>query len=356
MTAPSAATEVVEIREIEQSHAWQDFRLSGMPRLISAMHLCHAIHALAGTGMLARLRAGANTIGSGLLTGLSEKIGTGLLRYLVLNGVLEDTADGLSLTRRGELLTSDVSLARLGIYVGAYSPVTSRLTDLLSGSARYDVDVQRNGGELGRHCATLFSAFHTGILMEAIRGRGVHCVLDIGCGGGSLLVDLCKRDTTMTGIGVDISPDAVEVARELAEREGVADRLEFFVADGFQVDTWPDACRKADALVAVSALHEHFRDGEQAVVDILDSYASFLPDQKLLLVGEPEMLSEAWDNHGDFFLVHVLTDQGLPRDRSAWLNVFARSRLACQRIYVRPDAGPRICFYDLTPRTERTIA
>jgi len=216
MTAPSAATEVVEIREIEQSHAWQDFRLSGMPRLISAMHLCHAIHALAGTGMLARLRAGANTIGSGLLTGLSEKIGTGLLRYLVLNGVLEDTADGLSLTRRGELLTSDVSLARLGIYVGAYSPVTSRLTDLLSGSARYDVDVQRNGGELGRHCATLFSAFHTGILMEAIRGRGVHCVLDIGCGAGLLCEPLTRLGAQV--IGVDPSASNIAAAKLHAEK------------------------------------------------------------------------------------------------------------------------------------------
>lgn len=343
-------TEVVELREAEQLRAWQDFHLSTMPQLISSMHLCQAVFAMQDTGLLHRLRNGQHRAEDGLLDDLDERMGPGFLRYLILRGVLEERPGGVFLTRLGELLTSDVSLARLGIYVGAYGPVTSRMSHLLAGRMTYGEDVDRNGGALGEHCATLFSIFHTPLVLTAMRGRGVSRILDVGCGGGQLLVDACLRDESLTGVGLDISPEAIEVARNLARREGVDDRVEFVVADGFAPTTWPDSAFEADGLCSVSALHEHFRDGEQAVIDILDTYARVLPEQKILLLGEPEMLYVDNENHDDFFLVHLLSGQGLPRDRSAWLAVFEKTRLQCRRVYTRPGAGPRICFYDLAPR------
>ncbi|MFG1780767.1 SAM-dependent methyltransferase [Micromonospora sp. NPDC049051] len=342
--------QIVEFREAEQLRAWQDFHLSKMPELISSMHLCQAVFAMLDSGLLQRLRNGQHRTEDGLLDDLDERMGPGFLQYLTIRGVLEQRDGGVHLTRWGELLTSDVSLARLGIYVGAYGPVTSRMSDLLTGRVRYGEDVNRNGGPLGAHCATLFSIFHTPVVLRAMQGRDVTCVLDVGCGGGQLLVDACLRDKSLRGVGLDISPEAVEVARDLARREGVDDRVEFMVADGFAPETWPEAAFKADGLCAVSALHEHFRDGEQAVVDILDTYARVLPEQKILLVGEPEMLYVDNENHDDFFLVHLLSGQGLPRDRSAWLAVFEKTALECRLIYTRPGAGPRICFYDLAPR------
>ena len=33
-----------------------------------------------------------------------------------------------------------------------------------------------------------------------------------------------------------------------------------------------------------------------------------------------------------------------------WLPVFEKSTLTCRRVYRRPGAGPRMCFYDLAPR------
>ncbi|MCP3801903.1 methyltransferase domain-containing protein [Allokutzneria sp. A3M-2-11 16] len=342
--------EVVEFRTGEQLAVWQDFRLSTMPDIISSMHLCHAVFALVESGMLGNLRDGRRLPEDGLLAGTVERIGTDFLRYLVMREVLELRDTGYFLTRKGELLTSDVSLARLGVYLEAYGSVTSRMSDLLTGKATYGDDVRRDGGPLGKHSATLFSIFHTPVLVEAMRGRGVRRLLDIGCGGGSLLVNACLRDPELTGIGLDVDADAIEEAKRLAEREGIADRLEFVVGDAFAPQEWPEVCLDADGLCIVSALHELFRDGEQAVIDMLNAYAAVLPEQKILLVGEPELRYDARDNDDDFFLIHVLTDQGLPRDRAAWLEVFGKTDLECRRIYRRPDAGPRVCFYDLAPR------
>ncbi|KUN18772.1 methyltransferase [Streptomyces antibioticus] len=348
--AHEVTPDVIELYDDEQTAVWQEFRLGGMPDLISAMNLCHALLALDDSGILASLRHGKHRPEEGLLDGTVEHLGTHLLDYLTMRGVLDRRGGGYFLSRKGELLTSDVSLARLGIYLDAYGPVLSRTNDLVAGRITYGADVQRRGGPLGRHCATLFSAFHTPVLVRAMRERGVQRLLDVGCGGGSSLVDACLRDPHLTGVGLDIDADAIDEARALAAREGVADRVTFVVADAFAPQTWPEPARSADGMSIVSALHELFRDGEQAVADMLTAYGRALPDLKILLVGEPEIRGDAQDNDDDFFLIHAMTDQGMPRDRASWLGVIARSELTCRRIYRRPDAGPRLCFYDLIPR------
>lgn len=53
-------------------------------------------------------------------------------------------------------------------------------------------------------------------------------VLDVGCGNGHFL-DGCLRQGARHVIGMDISPAAVELAREIAGRNGNADRSTFVV-------------------------------------------------------------------------------------------------------------------------------
>ncbi|MFI5778988.1 class I SAM-dependent methyltransferase [Nocardia sp. NPDC051570] len=353
MTLTHDGPELVELQDEQQRREWQSFVLSDLPEMISAMHVCHAVRAVADTPLLERLRSGPRRIADGLLAGIDPAIGTGFLRYLVQRGILETQGEEYGLTRLGEFLTTDVSLARLGVYIDAYGAVTSRIGDLLTGKAVYGKDVIRDGAALGAHCDTLFTTFHSPVVSQAMRGRGVRKILDIGCGGGQLVIDACLRDPSLTGIGLDISPEAIEVAGDLARRSGVADRVRFVVGDAFAPKTWPTECLEADGLCIMSALHEHFRNGEQAVVDLLDEIAEMFPAQKILLVGEPEIRYDGRENDDDFFLIHVLTGQGLPRDRSAWFDVFAKSTLHCRRVYTRPGAGPRICFYDLTTSGEQ---
>lgn len=350
MTLVNGMPPVVELQDAEQRREWQKFTLSDLPEMISAMHVCHAVHALSTTPLLERLRNGPRQPGNGLLDGITPDIGAGLLRYLVNRGILQIQGEEYFLTRLGEFLTTDISLARLGIYVEAYGGVTSRIGELLTGEAVYGKDVVRDGGALGAHCATLFSFFHTPVVLQAMQGRKVKRMLDVGCGGGQLIVDACLRDPSLTGVGIDIDPDAIAWANDLARRSGVADRVEFVVGDAFAPKTWPAVCTEADGLCMMSALHEHFRHGEQAVVDLLDEMATMLPQLKVLLIGEPELRFDGRENDDDFFLIHVLSGQGLPRDRSAWFEVFEKSRLQCRQVYTRPGAGPRICFYDLAAR------
>ena len=55
----------------------------------------------------------------------------------------------------------------------------------------------------------------------------VTSILDVGCGSGVLAIAAARRWPNARGHGVDVDGDAIEVSVENAERNHVADRLEF---------------------------------------------------------------------------------------------------------------------------------
>lgn len=340
----------VEVWQADQVDAWHAYHTSGMPDLISSMHLCMAIFAFARSECLDRLRAREWATPEEILGGAETDLGRGFLTYLRVCGVLDEWDGRFRLTPRGRMLTSEISLARLGFYLEAYAPVTRGLTELLTGDAVYGKDVVRAGGPLSRHSGAVTTVSYVGLVTEALAGREPGRVLDIGCGDGSLVLQLCAGNPELCGAGIDISPDAIENARLNSKREGLDERTSFAVADAFAPDTWPEPASAADVVIGVGVLHELFRDGEDAVIAVLDRMADALGDGKVFLLGEPELRYDNRENDSDFFLVHVLTNQGTPRDRTAWLDVFGRSRLRCERIFTNAVTGPRTCFYELTPR------
>ncbi|MFL1375951.1 MULTISPECIES: SAM-dependent methyltransferase [unclassified Nocardiopsis] len=321
-----------------------------MPELISSMHLCMSIHAFAESGCLDRLRAREWASPAEILGGGDTGTGRGFLDYLRVCGVLDRRRGRYRLSPKGTLLTGEIALARLGFYLEAYAPVTARMTDLITNKAEYGRDVVRAGGALSRHSGTVATVSYVGLVAEALAGRRPRRILDIGCGDGSLVLQLCARLPELYGTGIDISRAAIDNARADSEREGFADRTSFEVADAFAPDTWSEKAAAADVLVGVGVLHELFRDGEDAVIAVLDRLADVVTDGKVFLLGEPELRYDNRENDSDFFLVHVLTGQGVPRDRTAWLDVFRRSRLRCDRVITNAAAGPRTCFYELTAR------
>jgi SAM-dependent methyltransferase len=353
MRTEIAAPEVIELTDPEPARVWQDYHRSGMLDLIGSHYLCQSLYAAERAGIARKLRQKEWVSEDELLADVDRHFGRHLLRYLAVRGVLRqkgENPESHGLTPRGRLLLDDIPLAQLGFYLEAYGPVVQNLDGLLQGSVRYGTDVLRDGGALGRHCATLFHQFHTPIVLKALEGVQARSILDLGCGGGRFLVDACQQNPELRGIGLDISPGAIEFARELAAREGLSHRLRFEVADAFRPETWPSYCREAEALCAIGMLHESFRDGEQAVIDILNVYADFLAHGvKSFILGEPELHYDELDNDPELFLIHIFTMQGFPRRKELWLELFEKTKLRCRRMLVRTNAGPRFAFYDLVP-------
>ena len=73
-------------------------------------------------------------------------------------------------------------------------------------------------------------------------------VLDLGCGSGNIALALGRESTGLEICASDISPEAVELARENARSLGLDSRVQFRVGDLFH--PWEDFCRGFDLIVS----------------------------------------------------------------------------------------------------------
>lgn len=321
-----------------------------MIELISHYNLAKVLTALYKSGLIGELKA-QEPIKIEKIKGFNQYLLSHLVRYLSIHGLLTVNENGYYLTGKGKAVLSDESIAQLCFYSEAYDTVTSNIDKFLTNQLTYGRDLIRDGKSLGVHCDTLFKEYHTETVLEALQNLECKKILDIGCGGGQFLIDACKKSQVM-GIGLDISEPAIAYANESAQKNNLKERLHFVVGDAFDLSTWTDECFKAEILTGTGVVHEHFRDGEIAVINILNTYSQLLSERgfKAIILGEPELRYDLIKSDSDLYLVHIFTAQGFPRHREEWLDLFQKTKLKCEDVYTRMTAGPRFNFFVLTLR------
>ena len=329
------------------ANAWNEYLAAGLDKDLSSFHLCLVLQALHTSGLAKRLNDMRDQKIDDVIKGYDQHTARHMINYLTIRELIIVNNDKVRLTEYGQRALSDISLAQIGFYVEAYAPVLFNMSKLLTNEKTYGTDVERNGQALGAHCATLFEYFHTEIILEILEKTKATSLLDLGCGGGMMLIDSCKHKTSLSGYGLDIAPGAIEYAKNFAKKEGLADRAKFAVGDAFDPATWPLEYQNVDAISAVGALHEHFRDGEQAVINMLNIFADLIKrkNAKCFILGEPELYYDRYENDPDLYLIHIFTAQGFPRRRELWMKIIEKSNLYCEQVYTRSGIGPRFCFY-----------
>ena len=80
-------------------------------------------------------------------------------------------------------------------------------------------------------------------VLEQLSLEPAEVVLDVGCGTGHLLRQIARSCPGVTGIGVDIAPKMVEVARARAAQQGLS-HLTFVAAD------WEQQSEEATSLIS----------------------------------------------------------------------------------------------------------
>ena len=118
-------------------------------------------------------------------------------------------------------------------------------------------------------------------------------VLEIGCGSGVVLRDLARRVAPDgVAVGLDYCPALLELARELADKTGLLDRIELREGDARAL---PFGDAEFDAVLAVTAL-EHVPDGERAIPEMArvvrpgGRAAAFERDVDSLIVSHPDRI------------------------------------------------------------------
>ncbi len=211
---------------------------------------------------------------------------------------------GRSIGRRPELTAADRSeLLRTAVLLGAVGPQPKPPPEEITGADRRHALV-RDKTLSGAHDGPVTPALLARVFGETLvpssgywsdpsytlddaqrAGLELACrklgltsgmrVLDVGCGWGAFLLHAAER-YGVTGVGITLSPDQVEVATKRAVEAGLADRVEFRLADWREVIDGPyDAIVGSGMMEYVGSarlaeyagtLHELLRPGGRLLV------------------------------------------------------------------------------------------
>ncbi len=175
----------------------------------------------------------------------------------------------------------------------------------------------------------------TEILVEEainlLKNKSEGTVLDLGTGSGCILLSILKEYPKLRGIGVDISKKALDVAKENAERLGVATRCTFKNCSWTQLK---DLDNSTDMIVTnppyiesdeIANLEEEVKtydpkialdggkDGYQCYREIAKLAPSMLKKEGYILIeagiGQAEKIGEIFENEG-LVLQKIVQDLG----------------------------------------------
>jgi SAM-dependent methyltransferase len=229
-------------------------------------------------------------------------------------------------------------------FVGAYGQMADKLPDLLSGKTTGRALVDH------RSLARAFSSIadvSRGLVTAMIVGARPATLLDLGCGTGSLLVQLAKLDPGFHGIGIDASKPMCQAARKHASRNGVSSRVRIACQDARDVQRLPDA----DALHAASLFNEMFAHGSGEAITYLGKLKERFQGRDIWLVDYYGRLGLGGNTRASDVghallhdLVQVLSGQGVPPpDLKSWRAIYRAA--GCKLVEAHEFSGSGLDWF-----------
>ncbi len=246
--------------------------------------------------------------------------------YLVAAGLVERSYDGL-LRRTQYARGFDEASAWYEMMVGGYGETFLSLGSHLAAGTP---PAPRAGGFVSRGSCGI--SMHDSIpllrTLLAQTGRPYTRLVDLGCGSGVYLTELCKDYPTMTAVGIEPHPDGARAAREWVESQGLSDRV--VIEQKGALEWLGDPENSPDLAVLAFVIHEVLgQEGEEGVRRLLDTLFDAAPDLDLAVVdidlrsGDAASMAHplAQAYYNAYFLMHPFTSQRL-ETREWWEKLF----------------------------------
>ena len=142
---------------------------------------------------------------------------------------------------------------------------------------------QRDGGFIARAAQWMGERGFYPQTERAILARKPARIVDIGCGGGRLLVKCLTQLPDAQAVGIDLNPKACAQAREAARAAGVADRLTIIERSEESLADDPGPLAGADVIHAAWVFHDLLPHAEATLDRLLSVCASAGPDVSLVI-------------------------------------------------------------------------
>jgi 2-ketoarginine methyltransferase len=263
--------------------------------------------------------------------GLDRERAAALADYLTAAGVIASDDGVLRLTSLGrgygearawyEMMIGGygVTFLALGDHLAAGTPPTPRV-------GRY---VGSGSCGISRHDSIpLVRA------LLADSGRDYRRLVDLGCGSGVYLTELCGDYPAMTAVGIEPDAMAAQQARQWVATQPTADRVTIEQCGALE---WlAGATDKPDLAILAFVIHEILgQSGEEAVRSFLTRLFALAPGLDLVIIdidlrsGDEVAMkhSLAQNYYNAYFLMHPFTQQRL-KPRGWWENLFTECGLS----------------------------
>lgn len=291
---------------------------------IRGLALAQALHFALHSDLWDLLGGGGQTVELAAKLDMSGDRLEVLLGYLANEGYLVRDDDGYRLSTRGVELTTFAPWYRL--LVGGYSTTFQSMGDTLRAGAPYG---SRNGTAVGQGSCGI-SAFDAIPLVRGLLARlpsSADHLVDLGCGDGTVLLELASTVPEARLVGVDPTPQSIVNARAAAEKSGVDAAFHEADAVAFVADK-PKLAGTACYLTAFVLQEILEQRGRDAVVTLVREVLASADEAYLAVVEvDWQINNPAIMRHGlglayynPYYLVHGLTEQRL-EDRDFWRRV-----------------------------------
>ncbi|PJZ70483.1 amino acid hydroxylase [Leptospira perolatii] len=251
----------------------------------------------------------------------------GLLRFLRNEGFIEGLDGKLNLTEKAHRWS--VYRAWYEMMVGGYAETFVSMGDAL---AEGTPPAPRDGKLVGKGSCGI--SMHDSIpivrrLLSTL-DEPPKLVVDLGCGSGSYLTEICKLYKDTKAIGIEPDLGGCLAAQEHIAECGMSDRIEIVHADA--IDYIQKMETPPDLILLCFVIHEVLgQSGEERVMQMLQAAMNGGPNQRLViididyLIDDPSVMSHklAEGYYNAYFLLHPFTSQKL-ETQSYWDDLFAR--------------------------------
>ena len=249
----------------------------------------------------------------------ADRLMPAALRYLAQRELVQEREGAFALTELGRAVVKDKGY--LVWLQGGYGHVLAGLGDFITGARRYGADVERAGRWVAEGSALIGRDDVAPYAVEVLSGIDFSHVVDLGCGNARFLLGAAER-FGVTGLGVDLSPEACEDAQRRIADAGLAGKVAVRCGDAGDLDAIPELA-DADLAVAHFLLHEIFEHGRTALIGYLTKLGGMMPAGAHMLVAEVQPASGAPDERWrpEFTLLHAIMRQEL-LDAEGWHEAF----------------------------------
>jgi 2-ketoarginine methyltransferase len=289
------------------------------------------IHALLNVGLIDEMqkKPGVNIEEFAASANLEIDVLRPLCETFYCLGLFDRDDCGYSLSEKGRDVV-EVMRGWLEVCYG-YSEVFHSLEPLLRKEKVYGRDLYRRSDFVARGSGEMENLLFFPMVNDIVVAGGYRKILDLGCGDGTFLRNLCDLNPDVECFGIDLAPGAVAEGNRALREAGLGSRITLFALDISKIEQVSGALKQIDAATAFFVLHELLYFGEDVLLDFLKSFRRLFPDVPLIALEAVRPPIEELRRHPGisvyYFLYHDLTQQK-PVDAENWKRLFSSAGFA----------------------------